>query len=129
MVQDMAHASRPRSRLGVEVVVLHSLDPKAHTCHQAHPRAAQPLCQQLCQQRGHADHLSAKTSISYDGTTDGMRLECVCRSMRFSHGKSIWGNLRYRRNTALSAWLRAAAGDLGSAATMLSKASTPVIPM
>jgi hypothetical protein len=48
--------------LGVEVVVLHILDPKAHTRHQAHSRGVQQLYQPLCQQRGHADHLSAKTS-------------------------------------------------------------------
>jgi hypothetical protein len=98
-MQDMAHASRPRSRLGVEVVVLHILDPKAQARHQAYSCAAQPLYQP----RGHGDHLSAKTSISYDGTTDGMRLECVCRSMLFSHGKPIWRTSRYRSNTALSA--------------------------
>mgnify|MGYP000119916871 CR=1 FL=1 len=59
---DVLSTIKSLATLGVEVVVLHILDPKAHTLHQAHSRAAQPLCMQLCQQRGHADHLSEKTS-------------------------------------------------------------------
>ena len=41
---DVLSTIKSLATLGVEVVVLHILDPKAHAPHQAYSCAAQPLC-------------------------------------------------------------------------------------